>query len=82
MIGRLIATLVTGAIAGFLAGEIMHFKAGLTINVILGVVGSMVGGYICYIVGIYTRGWIASTVISIAGACLVVYIARKFLKAE
>ncbi|MGM9521807.1 MAG: GlsB/YeaQ/YmgE family stress response membrane protein [Oscillospiraceae bacterium] len=80
MLWRIFVTLVIGAVGGWLAGAIMNCRGGLVWNIILGVIGSMVGGFICGIIGIYSHGWVASTIISAAGACLVVFIARKFIK--
>jgi uncharacterized membrane protein YeaQ/YmgE (transglycosylase-associated protein family) len=50
----LLAWLVVGAIAGFLASEIMGTREGLVMMVVLGIVGAIVGG------------WVAADVLKIA----------------
>jgi uncharacterized membrane protein YeaQ/YmgE (transglycosylase-associated protein family) len=43
----LVAWVVVGAIAGFLASEIMGTREGLILMVVLGIVGAVVGGWVC-----------------------------------
>ena len=43
----LVAWVVVGAIAGFLASEIMGTREGLVLKVVLGIVGAVVGGWVC-----------------------------------
>ncbi|MBQ4384290.1 MAG: GlsB/YeaQ/YmgE family stress response membrane protein, partial [Firmicutes bacterium] len=47
-------------------------------NVILGVVGGFVGGLIGNLLGI-GGGWITGLILSIGGACLVVWLYRKIM---
>jgi uncharacterized membrane protein YeaQ/YmgE (transglycosylase-associated protein family) len=42
----LVAWIVVGAIAGFLASEIMGTREGLILMVVLGIVGAVVGGWV------------------------------------
>src|ERR1035437_7401696 len=42
----LLAWLVVGAVAGFLASEIMGNREGLVMMVVLGIVGAIVGGWV------------------------------------
>ena len=46
--------IIFGALAGFLAGKIMKSSNGLIANVILGIVGSFVGGWLAGQLGIAT----------------------------
>jgi uncharacterized membrane protein YeaQ/YmgE (transglycosylase-associated protein family) len=41
-----VAWIVVGAIAGFLANQIMGSREGLLLMVVLGIVGGLVGGYV------------------------------------
>ena len=43
----LVAWIVVGAIAGFLASEIMGTREGLVMMIVLGIVGAVVGGWVC-----------------------------------
>ena len=73
---QLILFLVVGGIAGWLAGRIMSGHGyGPLVDVILGVVGGLLGGWIVSaLLGIQTTGLIASFVISLIGACILVAI--------
>jgi uncharacterized membrane protein YeaQ/YmgE (transglycosylase-associated protein family) len=42
----LVAWLVVGAVAGFIASEIMGTREGLVMMVVLGIVGAIVGGWV------------------------------------
>jgi uncharacterized membrane protein YeaQ/YmgE (transglycosylase-associated protein family) len=42
----LISWIVVGAIAGWLASQVMHAREGLLMMVVLGIVGGLVGGYV------------------------------------
>lgn len=78
---KLILSLVIGALAGYIAGRIMKSGGGLIRNIILGVAGSVVGGFLASLLGLYARTFsIGGLVISVAGACLVIWIGRKLFK--
>ena len=80
MLGQLILELVIGGVCGFAANKIMKGKTdGVLRNVILGVVGGIVGGYLGNLIGL-GGGWITGILLSIGGACLVVWLYRKFVK--
>jgi uncharacterized membrane protein YeaQ/YmgE (transglycosylase-associated protein family) len=42
----LVAWLVVGAVAGFIASEIMGTREGLVMMIVLGIVGAVVGGWV------------------------------------
>ena len=73
---HLIGFLILGAIAGWLAGKIMSGHGfGIIWDVILGVVGSFVGGLIFSLIfGTHPTGLIVSFIVALIGACLVVAI--------
>jgi uncharacterized membrane protein YeaQ/YmgE (transglycosylase-associated protein family) len=74
----IIAWIVVGAIAGFLANQIMGTRDGLLMMIILGVVGGLVGGFIATSllkIGGMDGINIESIVIATLGAILVVFIA-------
>ena len=78
--------LLFGALVGWIAGMIMGSKNTLMWNIILGIIGSLVGGFVASLFGVGSFGAdfsfnIYNIIISIAGACLVIYLAR-FLKIE
>lgn len=74
----LIATILAGALSGWLAGLIMKIKGGFWFNCILGVVGSFIGFFLAGIIGITTsRVSIGGILLSVAGACLLIWLVRK-----
>jgi len=75
MILQIVLTIVFGAIIGWLAGLIMKSKSTLLWNIIFGIVGSAIGGFAGSLLGV--GGGILGFVFSIAGACLVVFVAKS-----
>ena len=76
---NLIATIVVGLIAGWLASLIMKTNTGLLTELILGVVGSVVGGWLSSILfGVDLVGGInlTSIVVALIGAIIVIAIYR------
>jgi uncharacterized membrane protein YeaQ/YmgE (transglycosylase-associated protein family) len=74
-----IAWIVVGAIAGFLANQIMGTREGLLMMVVLGIVGGLVGGFIATTVlkvGSVNGINVESIVIATLGAILVVFLAK------
>jgi uncharacterized membrane protein YeaQ/YmgE (transglycosylase-associated protein family) len=43
---NLIVWLVAGAVIGWLAGIVMHDREGLLINIVVGVVGALIAGFL------------------------------------
>jgi uncharacterized membrane protein YeaQ/YmgE (transglycosylase-associated protein family) len=73
--------IIIGIVAGFLAGRIMRGGGfGLIINLILGIIGSVIGGWVFSLLGIYASGIIGSLITSTIGAILVLWIASLFNK--
>jgi len=69
-----IVYLIIGGIAGWLAGKIMSGHGyGPIVDVILGVGGGLLGGWIISaVLGIQTSGLIASFIVALIGACILV----------
>jgi uncharacterized membrane protein YeaQ/YmgE (transglycosylase-associated protein family) len=73
----LIAWIVVGAIAGFLANQVMRSPKGLLMMVVLGIVGGLVGGYLASTVfhaGAVDGINLESIFIATLGAILVVWV--------
>ncbi len=74
----LIWQIVIGILAGFLAGKIMRGKGyGVLIDLFLGILGSVLGGFIFGLLGLYATGLIGRLVVATAGAVFLIFIARK-----
>jgi uncharacterized membrane protein YeaQ/YmgE (transglycosylase-associated protein family) len=72
-----IAWIVVGAIAGFLASQVMRAREGLLMMIVLGIVGALVGGFLAESVlhkGDVTGINIESIVIATLGAILVIFV--------
>lgn len=74
-----IISLIIGGIVGWLASMVMKTNAqmGWIANVLVGVVGSMLGFWIAGALGIAPEGGILRFVVSIAGAMLLIFILGK-----
>lgn len=79
---HILITLLIGAIAGWLAGQIMKGSGfGLLINIILGIVGGFVGTWLFGLLGIGTAGSILWTIITCTvGAVVLIALGRLIKK--
>ena len=69
--------------AGFLAGKIMRGGGfGLVINLLLGILGGVLGGWVFALFGLAASGLIGSLITSTVGAILVLWIASFFSKSN
>lgn len=80
MLISLLISIVIGAVSGWLASLIMKSKGGLFRNIIMGIVGGFVGGLIFELIGISVSGYFGTVVVSVIGACLVIFVVNKFFK--
>ncbi len=72
----IIAWLVLGLIAGFIASKIVdHHGQGIVLDVALGVVGALVGGFLFHLIGGYgiTGFNLWSLLVAIGGAVVVLF---------
>ena len=76
--GGLIAWLVVGLIAGWLAGQFMKGGGyGLIGDIVMGVIGAFVGGFVASLLGLSgSMGLIGSIVVAFVGACIFIAIVR------
>ena len=74
----LIWQIAFGILAGFLAGKIMRGKGyGVLIDLLLGLVGSVVGGFVFGLLGLHGYGLVGQLVIATAGAVMLVWLVRR-----
>ena len=76
----ILVSLALGALAGWIAGIIMKTKGGLLFNIILGIVGGFVGGFVLSLLKLSLPGILGSVIGAVIGACLVIFVARLFVK--
>lgn len=81
-ITNIIAWIIIGALAGWLANSIMKTNTTFLKNVIIGIVGSFLGGWVASLVGIQVSGpfSIGGFAVAIIGACLLIFIGGKLFK--
>ncbi len=75
----LLATIIVGLIAGFLAHLVMRTRTGLLIDLILGIIGGFVGGWISSLLlgaNLMSGVNITSIIVAFIGAIIVVAIYR------
>ena len=81
MIRHLILWAVLGLIAGWAAGKIMKGGGyGVVMDIVLGLIGAVVGGWLLGILGI-AAGLIGSIPVAIIGAVFLIWITRLLKKA-
>ena len=82
MIRELIWWIVVGLIAGWAAGKIMKGGGyGAAMDIVLGIVGAVVGGWLMGLVGIQAGGFIGTILVAILGAVFLIWLSRLIKKA-
>ncbi len=75
--GGLIAWIIVGLVAGWLAGKIMKGGGyGIVGDLILGLLGALIGGFVVGIFWPGTVGLIGSIIVALIGALLLIGISR------
>jgi uncharacterized membrane protein YeaQ/YmgE (transglycosylase-associated protein family) len=75
----LLASIIVGLIAGFLAHLIMKTNTGLLVDLILGVIGGFVGGWISSLltgVNLMSGVNLTSILVALIGAIIVIFVYR------
>ena len=74
----IIAWLIIGAIAGWLAGFLVKGGGfGLIVDIIVGIVGAFIGGWLAHVLGISIGGGMISSIITaVIGAVILLFIIR------
>ena len=78
-----IAWIVLGALAGLVAKSVMNEPGGLLKNIILGIVGAIIGGWLVELIGgTGVNGFnIYSFIVAVIGAIAAIWVARLFRRA-
>jgi len=74
-----LTSLIIGGIVGWLASIVMKTNAqmGLIANILVGIVGSMLGFWIAGLLGLGGGGAIVGFVIALLGAVLLIFVLQK-----
>ena len=72
--------IIVGLVAGWAAGKIMGTGGyGTVMDIILGIAGAIVGGFLLRLVGLYSSGGLISEIIvATIGAVFLIWLSRKF----
>jgi uncharacterized membrane protein YeaQ/YmgE (transglycosylase-associated protein family) len=74
---NLIWFLLIGLVAGWLAGKVMKGRGyGLVGDLVIGVIGSFLGGWLFGFFGIAAGGLLGSLITAVVGAVVLIYLAR------
>ncbi|MGZ3215469.1 GlsB/YeaQ/YmgE family stress response membrane protein [Paracoccus sp. T5] len=72
-----ILSIILGAIAGWIAEKIMKGDHGLLANIILGILGALIGNWLFRaILGTTAGGLIGQLIVAVIGACILIAIYR------
>ncbi len=78
----LVLFLLIGAIAGWLAGNLMKGGGfGLIGNIVVGIIGAFIGGFLFGLLGISAGGIIGSLITATVGAAVLLWIVGIIKKA-
>jgi uncharacterized membrane protein YeaQ/YmgE (transglycosylase-associated protein family) len=67
--------LVIGLIAGWLAGMITKGRGfGVFVNLVVGVLGAVLGGFLFGLLGLSAHGFIGSVVMAVVGAVVLLFL--------
>jgi uncharacterized membrane protein YeaQ/YmgE (transglycosylase-associated protein family) len=78
----LIWTIVIGIVVGWLAGLIVKGRGmGVLVDLIVGILGSLLGHFVFGLLGIVSLGLLGSLLISVLGAVLLLFLIRVIKRA-
>jgi uncharacterized membrane protein YeaQ/YmgE (transglycosylase-associated protein family) len=77
----LLWTLIIGAVAGFLAGQLVSGRGfGLIVDIIVGIVGSVIGHWVFGMLNIFPEGLVGTLISATIGAVILLIIIKAIKK--
>ena len=77
-------TLLIGAVAGWIAEKVTGSNMGLIMNVITGIIGAYIGGFLANVAGLqlgeFFHGWFWGNVLVSAAGAIILLIVLKLLR--
>ncbi len=72
----MVGWVVIGGLAGWIGSKIMGTdeQMGFFLNIIVGIIGGFLGGWVLGLLGIGSGGWFWSFLTCLLGACLLIFI--------
>lgn len=78
---NIILYLLLGAVAGWLAGQIMRGGGfGLLWNIIIGIIGGFIGGWLMSLLNIQKAGLLWELIVAVIGAIVLLFVVSLFKK--
>jgi uncharacterized membrane protein YeaQ/YmgE (transglycosylase-associated protein family) len=71
-----VMAIIIGAIAGWLAEKFTRSDMGLLMNIVMGIIGAVVGNFLLRLLGIGVYGFLGNLISATLGAVLVIVIYR------
>lgn len=69
----LVALLIVGAVAGWLASTFMNKRQGIAMNLAVGIGGAFLGSFLGRIIGLAATGLIGSIIMATIGAVILLW---------
>lgn len=71
--------IIIGILAGFVAGKLMRGGGfGILVNLVVGIIGAVLGGWVFGLLGITTTGIIGSLITATVGAIILLWLISLF----
>ena len=77
----IIAWIILGLIAGWGAKEFLpgYFHGGLFLQMLLGMAGAIVGGFLAGLLGLHSGNFLGKLFIAFIGAIIILFVYNKFI---
>ena len=75
----IVALIIIGAAAGFLATRLMRIEADIPTTMLIGIVGALVGGLVLRSL-LAVMGWLLGLVGAVLGALLVIWLWQTYVR--
>ncbi|SDE26338.1 GlsB/YeaQ/YmgE family stress response membrane protein [Ruegeria marina] len=76
---NIVALIIIGAAAGFLATRLMRVEADIPTTMLIGIIGALLGGLVLRTL-LTMMGWLSGFVGAVLGALLVVWLWQTYLR--
>ena len=74
----MISGIISGSLAGYIASRLQKGEgSGCLVNLFLGIIGGLVGGWLFGLLGISAYGWMGEMITAIVGAIIVLWVFAK-----
>ena len=74
----ILGTVIVGIVAGWIAERILNRHHGIFTNLIVGLIGAFLGGWLAGLAGIQFAGMVGSLIVSTVGAVLLLAVLGIF----